>query len=176
MILGGATLNHLSKHELDALLEAAKVNPRDYVMIHTAYMHGLRASEVVGLTTHNVRDGFVILQRLKGSLKTVQPASKVLLDFVSNLEAGAKIFGLTRRQFQRIVHKYGRLAGIAEHKCHPHVLKHSIAMHTIRDAGIENVRQYLGHRSLASTGAYLRVSDETASQAVAAALAGESSI
>ena len=164
-------MNHFSKQELEALLEAAKANDRDYVMIHTAYMHGLRASEVVGLTTSNVRDGFLIMQRLKGSLRTVQPASHVLIDFVSNLAGGEKVFPITRRQFQRIVHKYGKRAGIPEHKCHPHVLKHSIAMHTIKRAGIENVRQYLGHRSLASTGAYLKVSDEAASQAVAAALA-----
>ncbi len=164
-------MNHLSKRELNALLEAAKANRRDYLMIHTACIHGLR-SEVVGLTTTNVRDGFLILQRLKGSLKTVQPASPVLIDFVFTLEPGEKIFPLSRRQFQRVVHKYGRLSGIPDHKCHPHVLKHSIAMHTIRQAGIENVRQYLGHRSLASTGAYLKVSDEAASRAVALALAG----
>ena len=163
-------MNHLSKHELDALLEAAKVNHRDYVMIHTAYMHGLRASEIVGLTTSNVRDGFLIMQRLKGSLRTVQPASRALTAFVSNLAIGEKVFPITRRQFQRIVHKYGKLAGIPEHKCHPHVLKHSIAMHTIKRAGIENVRQYLGHRSLASTGAYLKVSDEAASRAIIVAL------
>ena len=166
----GAIVNHLSKHELEALLEAAKVNQRDYVMIHTAYIHGLRASELVRLTAKDIRDGFLTVQRLKGSLKTVQPASQILLDFVANNGPSDQIFSLTRRQFQRIVHKYGRLAGIPNHKCHPHVLKHSIAMHTIKRAGIENVRQYLGHRSLASTGAYLRVSDEAASQAITAAL------
>jgi site-specific recombinase XerD len=46
------------------------------------------------------------------------------------------------------------------------VLKHSIAMQSIREAGIENVRQYLGHRSISSTGAYLKVTDEAASAAV----------
>jgi hypothetical protein len=38
--------------------------------------------------------------------------------------------------------------------------------HSEREAGIENVRQHLGHRSLSSTGSYLRVSDEAASGAV----------
>jgi len=32
-------------------------------------------------------------------------------------------------------------------------------MQTIASAGIENVRQYLGHKSISSTGAYLKVSD-----------------
>jgi hypothetical protein len=39
-------------------------------------------------------------------------------------------------------------------------------MQTIKTAGIENVRQYLGHKSIASTGSYLRVNDEQASAAV----------
>jgi hypothetical protein len=43
-------------------------------------------------------------------------------------------------------------------------------MLSIHKAVIENVRQYLGHRSIASTGAYLRVDDSAASKAVAAAM------
>jgi integrase len=46
-------------------------------------------------------------------------------------------------------------------------------MHTIKTAGIENVRQYLGHRSMASTGAYLRVDDDAASKAIAAAMGNQ---
>jgi hypothetical protein len=44
------------------------------------------------------------------------------------------------------------------------------AMQTIKAAGIENVRQYLAHKSIASTGAYLRVTDADASSAVTAAV------
>jgi integrase len=43
-------------------------------------------------------------------------------------------------------------------------------MLSIKKAGIENVRQYLGHKSIASTGAYLKVSDAEASRAVSAAM------
>jgi site-specific recombinase XerD len=42
-------------------------------------------------------------------------------------------------------------------------------MQTIKSAGIENVRQYLGHKNISSTGAYLKVSDEVASEAIALA-------
>ena len=37
------------------------------------------------------------------------------------------------------------------------------------EAGIENVRQYLGHRSISSTGEYLKVSDQEASNAITSA-------
>jgi site-specific recombinase XerD len=70
-----------------------------------------------------------------------------------------------------IMRRHCKTAGIAEHKAHPHILKHSIAMQTIQSAGIENVRAYLGHKSISSTGAYLKVDDDAASHAIAAALA-----
>ncbi|PYU18348.1 MAG: hypothetical protein DMG32_26320, partial [Acidobacteria bacterium] len=50
------------------------------------------------------------------------------------------------------------------------VLKHSIAMSTIELAGIENVKQWLGHKSLSSTGQYFQVTDDEAAQAVKRAL------
>jgi hypothetical protein len=40
-------------------------------------------------------------------------------------------------------------------------------MHNIDKAGIHNIRQYLGHRSISSTGAYLVVSDSAAAAAMA---------
>ena len=52
-----------------------------------------------------------------------------------------------------------------EHKLNPHVLKHTAAMHMIKKAGIEMVRRRLGHKSIASTGAYLKVNDQEADAA-----------
>jgi hypothetical protein len=43
-------------------------------------------------------------------------------------------------------------------------------MQTIQSAGIENVRTYLGHKSIASTGSYLQVDDDVASRAITGAL------
>jgi hypothetical protein len=43
-------------------------------------------------------------------------------------------------------------------------------MHGIEAAGVENIRQYLGHKSIASTGQYLKVDDAQASAVVLAAL------
>lgn len=145
-------------------------------MILVAFWHGLRASEVTGLTADAIQDGFLTVQRLKGSLKTTQPLvedpeplldeRQALIDFVRNQTRNQRVFPISRVQFWRLVQRYAKAAGIAAHKCHPHVLKHSIAMQSIDGAGIEKVRQYLGHKSISSTGAYLRVSDSQASGAV----------
>jgi integrase len=174
-------MHALSKGELRRLLEAAKAHrERDWLMILVAFHHGLRASEVTGFKAHAVRDGHLTIQRLKGSMKTTQPLvehedplfdeRRALIEWARKSKPGEPVFRIGRVQFWRLVHRYARAAGIPEHKAHPHILKHSIAMQTIVGAGVENVRQHLGHKSLSSTGAYLRVGDEEASAAVAKAL------
>jgi integrase/recombinase XerD len=170
-------MQHLNRTELLALLKVAKEqSERDWLLLLTTFWHGLRASEATGLRTDQIRDGYLSVQRLKGSLKTRQPLvahKNPLLDektaletLVAGLPAKARLFPISRVQFFRLMQKYGHEAALPQHKNHPHVLKHSIAMQTIKSAGIENVRQYLGHKSIASTGAYLRVNDEQASAAV----------
>lgn len=173
----------LSKPELIAVLQAAtKHRPRNALMILVAYCHGYRASEVVSLQADAVKDGHITMARLKGSLRTVQPLvcdenplldeRKLLFAYIASMRGKQRLFPITRQHFWRLFQRYAKAARIPERKRHPHVLKHTIAMQIIHSAGIENVRQYLGHKSMSSTGAYLKVSDEAASAAVAKALKG----
>ena len=177
-------MKYLTINELERLLEAVNT-PRHKLMFKVAFLHGLRCSELIGLTTKNIQDGYLTVKRLKGSQKTTQPLqenevglfneSAELNALVLTLKPGDRLFPMTRFGVYKLIKRAGKRAGIPEHKLHPHALKHSIAMQTIRPAGIENVRQWLGHKSIASTGAYLRVSDEEASKAIGSALhvAGE---
>jgi integrase len=180
-------MEHLSREQLVAVLREAKAaRERDWVLLLVAFWHGLRASEAINLTPEHFADGFLTVQRLKGSMRTTQPLvedENELLNERAAIETwlishktenggdgrGKKLFPVSRFHFYRLMRRYGRAAGLPQHLCHPHVLKHSIAMQSIREAGIENVRQYLGHRSISSTGEYLKVSDEAASSAIAAA-------
>jgi integrase/recombinase XerD len=174
-------MHALTRDELKSLLGAARASrERDWMMILVAFHHGLRASEVVGITADAVQDGYLTVQRLKGSMKTTQPLVEsddpllderdALIEFARKSTPGRPVFDVGRKQFWRLFQRYAEQAGIPAHKAHPHVLKHSIAMQTIGKAGVENVRQHLGHKSLSSTGAYLRVSDEAASAAIGKAL------
>jgi type 1 fimbriae regulatory protein FimB len=179
-------VEHLSREQLLGVLAQAKTaRQRDWVLFLVAFWHGLRASEAVSLTPENFVDGYLTVQRLKGSLRTVQPLVADEDELLNEREAveawlarhralyadaaRRRLFPISRVQFYRLMRRYGRLAGLPQHLCHPHVLKHSIAMQSIREAGIENVRQYLGHRSISSTGEYLKVSDQEASRAIGAA-------
>lgn len=164
-----------------ALLSVAKAKrERDWLMMLIAFCHGLRASEVVALTPDNFHNGKIIVRRLKGSLETDQALHEdadPLLDekkgvfaFLPNFREKQRLFPITRERFWQLVQEHGKGAGLHKRKRHPHILKHSIAMQTIAKAGIENVRQHLGHKSIASTGEYLKVTDDQAAAAVERAL------
>jgi type 1 fimbriae regulatory protein FimB len=171
----------LSKPELIALLKAARMHSeRNWLMILVAYSHGLRASEVTRLQADAIKDGHITVARLKGSFRTTQPLlsdADPLLDeatflfaFARKCFAKQRLFPITRQHFWRLMQRYAAAAKIPERLRHPHILKHTIAMQIIAPVGIENARQYLGHKSIASTGAYLKVSDADASAAVGSAL------
>lgn len=174
-------MQHLVKVELLRFLAEAKATrERDWLMFLVAYWHGLRATEVVTLTRDAIADGEITVRRLKGSDTTTQPlmvdenpllnesaAVQTLADSTPKL---TPIFPFSRVHYFRLFRKYAKRAGLPSSKWHPHCLKHSIAMHTIRKAGIENVRRYLGHKSMASTGEYLKVTDAEASAAIGLAV------
>jgi len=176
-------LDALSKSELLSLLRTARAHSeRDWLMILMTYSHGLRASEVLSLKPTSVIDGLLDVRRLKGSLRTEQPlleSDEPLLnerqawfDFTLKTPPNQRVFPIGRQHFWRLMQRYCEQAGIPERKRHPHALKHTIALETIHSAGIENVRQYLGHKSMSSTGEYLKLTDAEASDAVRAALRG----
>lgn len=173
-------MKYLAKVELLSFLgEAKRIRERDWLMFLVAYWHGLRATEVVTLTRDAVADGQITVRRLKGSDTTTQPLivdENPLLSEREAIQTSAKsspkltpLFPFSRVHYFRLFRKYAKRAGLPSHKWHPHCLKHSIAMHSIDGAGIQNVRKYLGHKSMSSTGEYLKVTDEQASAAIARA-------
>ena len=174
-------IQSLTWDELRAVLKAAKdVRERDWLMILVGFWHGLRASEVVHLTRDNFADGYITVQRLKGSKKTTHPLvehadpvlneAKPLFEYALNTPGNQRLFPVTRQHFWRLFQRYAEGAGIPEHQRHPHCLKHTIAKQMIDGAGIANTRQYIGHESMSSTGEYLEVSDDEAARAMRAAV------
>ena len=169
-------MEYLTIEDLKKVLSMARQkSERDWLLILVSFWHGLRASEAISLRVSNVRDGYLTVTRLKGSLRTVQKLFEHRDDLM-NERAGLqmwiagkaskeRLFPITRQQFGRIMRMHSASAGIPAHKSNPHVLKHTCAHYVIR-AGIQVAQQHLGHKSLSSTGAYLRITDAAASAAV----------
>ena len=173
-------MDSLTREEYRTLLMDEKLTPRHRLMLKVGFWHGLRVSELTGLTRDDIADGYVTVQRLKGSMKTHQKYQEhpdplmdeatELRELFKQMAPGERLFPWSRKTVWKLMQGVATRTGLPRHKMHPHALKHSIAMQTIRAAGIENVRQHLGHKSIASTGAYLKVSDEQASAAIAGAM------
>lgn len=169
-------MKSLTKDELASMLGEAKgAGPLDYLMLLLAFNHGFRISEVLNLTSDNFVDGHVIVQRLKGSCKTTQRLLPNETDPVTALLAhrapGERLFPFSRMTAWRHVKAIGQRAGIPAFKCFPHALKHSCAMAGLRGGmSLPELQAYLGHRSLGSTGMYLKIDDDAASSAFATAI------
>jgi type 1 fimbriae regulatory protein FimB len=183
----------LEPSELLSVMKIARANStRDWAMILVAYCHGLRASEVCGLTLTDIslKTGSIKIARLKGSLETTQALSAhkgnpLLDEFVAlrswlkerTADGSEALFdsqkggSLDRSQFYRIFRGYAQKSGLPATKQHPHCLKHSLATHLISaDTNLAKVQQALGHRSIGSTMQYVRVTDAQADDARRSAL------
>jgi type 1 fimbriae regulatory protein FimB len=187
------TMIHLEPAEVLSVLRAAKSKGvREWAMVLVAYKHGMRASEVCNLRLDDLdtKNGSIVVERLKGSLRTTQAVTehrgepllnelKALRDWLRErgddgsdfLFTSQKGGRLDRSQFFRLFGVIARQAGVPAEKQHPHVLKHSIATHLVSaNVNLALVKQQLGHKSIGSTMRYISTSDRQASKATASAL------
>lgn len=178
-------MKYLKRDELKRLLNTVEsLSPTNgswqRLMFLTAFWHGLRVSEVNSLTGSNIRDGYLTVQRLKKSKKTTQPfvlnKDPELSEYEGLLALAEKagpdeiLFPMTRDGILKLMKRAGKIAGIPEHKCHPHALKHSIAMVMIKAKGIKEVQVYLGHVEGKNTMRYLDATEEEAASGLGALL------
>jgi site-specific recombinase XerD len=144
------------------------------------------------LADADLKDGAISIQRLKGSMRTVQPLythrGQPLLDETAALRSWLKVRPadgsdylftsqkggrLDRTQFFRIFQAVAEVAGLPTEKRHPHCLKHSLASHLVAgNVNLALVKQALGHRSISSTMVYVGTTDAQAAEAVQSALMG----
>jgi site-specific recombinase XerD len=174
-------MNFLQPNELLSVLKIAREESvRDWLLILTAYRHGLRAGEVTALRTTDIIDGALSVKRLKHSRHTVQQIEGHVGAPLLNLERGLREWvgkerprdlgdalfpskkggTLTAKSFNFIFKKHALNAGLSKEKAHPHILKHSICNHLIR-AGVDiaYVQGRVGHASISSTMKYVSLSD-----------------
>ena len=159
---------HLTEHEIDKLVEAAKGNrwgQRDTTMILITFRHGLRASELCGLQWSDVEfeTGTLHLRRTKGGTTATHPLLGDELRALRSLKRDAKspfIFvsergaPFTVSGFAKLVERAGIEAKLP-FKTHPHMLRHATG-YALANRGVDtrSLQAYLGHRSIQSTVRY----------------------
>jgi type 1 fimbriae regulatory protein FimB len=180
---------------LKVLKLAASESTRNHAMILLAFKHGLRASEVCALKTFDIdlKNGTITIRRLKGSLKSAQDLLDIpgqplisekrvlktwleeratMRDASDYLFLSQKGGALDRSAFFRVFQSIAERAGLPKSKQHPHCLKHSLGFFLVEQGvPLPSIQQMLGHKSLASTGVYLKVTDSRANRDSAKAFA-----
>jgi integrase/recombinase XerD len=178
----------LTEDDVNSLLGAVvgedAVARRDRAILELLYGTGMRISELVGLSLHDLLlDTDVIRVFGKGSKERLVPlgrfARSALEEWLSANGRGAMsparwarrgdseaVFlnarggRLSRQGAWGIVRGYGDKVGLGE-RLTPHVLRHSCATHMLdHGADIRVVQELLGHASIATTQVYTKVSTE----------------
>lgn len=153
------------------------VGVRNRAMLESMYRAGLRCSEVLDLTTPDVdwEQQMFLVRHSKGDRSRNvpwPPDLTVWLRAWQRMREKAKITGrhfFTTWKGGRLLDKYTRemldryavAAGITDFKVTPHMLRHTYATELIQNGfNIMEVRDLLGHASIATTQIYLHVRPE----------------
>ena len=151
---------------------------RDRAMLELLYATGLRVSELVHLSVHDVNLEVGYLRtKGKGSKERIVPigraAVRALKEYLRDsghalarksegqaLFLGRRGRGITRQGFWKLLRRYAAVSGIRK-KITPHTLRHSFATHLLEGgADLRSVQSMLGHADIATTQIYTHVSRE----------------
>jgi site-specific recombinase XerD len=170
----------LSQEEVARLLEAAP-NLKYKAALSIAYGAGLRASEVVHLTTHDIDSDRMLIrvEQGKGSKDRHAMLSLTLLKLLrawwrvgqQRLLPGGWLFPgqnpvnpMSTRQLNRAFHTARQAAGI-DKPVNLHSLRHSFATHLLEQReDIRVIQVLLGHKKLTTTARYSQVATRTLSE------------
>ena len=165
---------YLRPDEVEALMKAAgqvgRHRLRDRTLILTAFRHGLRVSELVGLKWDQVdfRRAQLHVNRLKSGSPAVHPIEGDELRLLRRLRRehtdSAFVFTterggpLSRSTVGKLLRRAGELADLA-YPVHPHMLRHGTGYYLAnRGVPTRTIQAYLGHRSIQHTVRYTELS------------------
>ncbi len=164
----------ISSSQLNPVGEALRA--RDRAMVFLLYATGLRVSELVGLTTHQVDLGQRYVRvRGKGDKERISPFGanagerielylnhhRPALDPVGDaLFVNQRGQPLTRQGFWKLLKQLAAMSGVPE-SLSPHTLRHSFATHLLgAGMNLRSLQMLLGHSDLSTTQIYAHVTPE----------------
>jgi site-specific recombinase XerD len=159
---------YLTEAEVERIMKECD-GERDRAMVLICYRHGLRVSELIGLTWRqiNLDDAKLLVKRLKGSDDSEHPLSgreiRMLRSIQRKQAVGTRwVFmtnrggPMTRNGFFKLLEKAADRAGIDD--VHPHLLRHGTGYYLV-NKGMDSLSlaNYLGHRQIQNTARYCKM-------------------
>lgn len=169
---------YLTQDEVDAMIKAARATgrngSRDALAIEMMARHGLRVSELCGLTWDAISFGrsctLYVTRRKKGISGTHYLADseiRALKRLQRQQKASRYIFvtstgtPLSVRSISAIVQRAGEVAELG-FSVHPHMLRHATGYRLVNRPGVSlrDIQSFLGHAAISSTTRYCALSAE----------------
>jgi len=143
----------------------------DRVLLEVMFWTGARASEVVNIRYSDVDfdQGVIKIITLKQKDRPYRyvPVSSYLLRLIDayckekKISGDDYLFPITYQAVYKIVRKVAERAGVTtvgNKYFHPHVLRHSFAVHALKSGvNIRSLQQVLGHSNINTTTTYLQL-------------------
>jgi len=169
----------LNIQDVEKLLEAPSSSSlfgqRDRAMLELLYSCGLRVSELINLSYHNInlKEEFIRIHG-KGNKERVLPMGEVAIDYLLKYETNARPVllkngqsdsyflsnrgnAMSRQNFFYIIKAYANQVGI-DKPLSPHSLRHAFATHLVqKGADLRSVQLMLGHSDISSTLLYTHI-------------------
>jgi len=169
----------LKIQEVEKLLEAPSSSSlfgqRDRAMLELLYSCGLRVSELINLSYHNInlKEEFIRIHG-KGNKERVLPMGEIAIDYLMKYETNARPIllkngqsdsyflsnrgrAMSRQNFFYIIKAYANQVGI-DKPLSPHSLRHAFATHLVqKGADLRSVQLMLGHSDISSTQLYTHI-------------------
>ena len=169
----------LNVQEVERLLEAPNskslFGQRDRAMLELLYSCGLRVSELINLSYHNInlKDEFIRIHG-KGNKERLLPMGEIAIDYLTKYELNSRPTllkngqndsyflsnrgrAMSRQNFFYIIKGYASKAGI-DKPLSPHSLRHAFATHLVqKGADLRSVQLMLGHSDISSTQLYTHI-------------------
>ena len=169
----------LNIQEVEKLLEAPSSSSlfgqRDRAMLELLYSCGLRVSELINLSYHNInlKEEFIRIHG-KGNKERVLPMGEVAIDYLIKYETNVRPVllkngqsdsyflsnrgsAMSRQNFFYIIKAYANQVGI-DKPLSPHSLRHAFATHLVqKGADLRSVQLMLGHSDISSTQLYTHI-------------------
>jgi len=169
----------LNIQEVEKLLEAPNSSSlfgqRDRAMLELLYSCGLRVSELINLSYHNInlKEEFIRIHG-KGNKERVLPMGEMAIDYLMKYETNARPVllkngqsdsyflsnrgsAMSRQNFFYIIKAYANQVGI-DKPLSPHSLRHAFATHLVqKGADLRSVQLMLGHSDISSTQLYTHI-------------------
>ena len=169
----------LNIQEVEKLLEAPSSSSlfgqRDRAMLELLYSCGLRVSELINLSYHNINlKEECIRIHGKGNKERVLPMGEMAIDYLLKYETNARPMllkngqsdsyflsnrgsAMSRQNFFYIIKAYANQVGI-DKPLSPHSLRHAFATHLVqKGADLRSVQLMLGHSDISSTQLYTHI-------------------